>query len=332
MEKTPTITLEVTYKNIPLATKIKKWSYTDNLSGSADDVDITLEDTQHLWMGSWTPRKGSTIKASIVNRDNRKMVYSKGLFEIDELEVEGPPSEATIRGISVPDSSPMREEGRQRAWEKVTLKKVAGDIAHRNRLKLVYDVDEPIKYDRVEQAGKSDVAFLMELCEDDGLAFKISNKQIIIFDESVYEVKPSKQTIKRSDSRILRYRGKTSNHGTYKSCKVTYRKKDMKKTYSDTFTDPHAPSGVKRVLIVQEDVKDEAAALRRAKARLRNANKDAITMYLIMRGYVNYYAGMTVDLSEFGTFNGKYIITSITSSGGKSTTTSLELRKCLRGY
>jgi hypothetical protein len=106
----------------------------------------------------------------------------------------------------------------------------------------------------------------------------------------------------------------------------------MKKTYHVTFTDPHAPSSIKKVLSVQEDVKDEKSALRRAKARLREANKDAQIMELTLYGYQNYYAGMTMTLSEFGYFNGKYIVTTQNASFDDATMTTVTLRKGLRGY
>jgi phage protein D len=324
--------LDLSYKGTSLDAKVEGWSYTDNLSGEADDFELTVEDTKHLWMGKWMPKKGSTVKASIIQTTTKKKTFVKGLFEIDQIEISGPPSVAAIKGISVPNTSSIRAEGHHQAWEKTTLRKIASDIASRNRMKLVYDVQDTIKYDRTEQSGESDLAVLMTLCDNEGLALKVSSKQLVIFSERSYEERASKATIKRSNPIVLTYKGTSSFTGLYRSCKVSFQKKDMKKTYHVTFTDPHAPSGVKRVLTVQEDVKDETSALRRAKARLRDANKDGQTMELTLYGYQNYYAGMTVTLSEFGHFNGKYIVTTQSASSGEETTTTLSLRKCLRGY
>lgn len=41
-----------------LAPYLKSISYTDHLSGEADDLTLTLEDRAGLWQGAWMPEKG----------------------------------------------------------------------------------------------------------------------------------------------------------------------------------------------------------------------------------------------------------------------------------
>ena len=48
-----------------LAGFLKGLSYTDNMSGEADTLDLTLEDRQGLWQSDWLPEKGATLEASL---------------------------------------------------------------------------------------------------------------------------------------------------------------------------------------------------------------------------------------------------------------------------
>lgn len=63
-------TAVVLYNNTDITADLNKYlksiSYTDNLSGEADDLQITLEDRAGLWEAAWMPDKGATLDVSIV--------------------------------------------------------------------------------------------------------------------------------------------------------------------------------------------------------------------------------------------------------------------------
>lgn len=40
--------------------------YTDVLTGQADDLQLTLEDRDGLWLEAWFPDKGAALTASIL--------------------------------------------------------------------------------------------------------------------------------------------------------------------------------------------------------------------------------------------------------------------------
>ncbi len=326
--------VDILYNRISISPHIKTGTYTDNLSGQADEISLVIEDREQYWTGKWAPRKGSTLSAALILAnwgENKSTKRSLGTFEIDEIEVVSMPSEATIKAISIPSSSSIRGEGKNTAWEKATLKKVGQDIAKRNKLKLHFELSENPHYDRVEQAGESDVKFLMRLCEEAGAALKVSNSHIVILDEADYEANEAKVTILKSDKRIQHYSGRSTLNGIYRACKVIYEDPKTKKTISYTFVPPKAPK-VGRTLIVNEEVKSHDQAKKLAKNRLRNENKNAETMTLTFTGADFFYAGMTLKLSGFGMFNGKYIITQAHVSWGGRTESILSLRKCLEGY
>ena len=55
----------IKYNNKDISVDISKYlksiSYTDNLSGEADDLQITLEDRDGLWQSTWMPEKGALL-------------------------------------------------------------------------------------------------------------------------------------------------------------------------------------------------------------------------------------------------------------------------------
>lgn len=146
---------------------LKNVSYTDNMSGEADDLQLTLEDKAGLWQSAWMPEKGATLDVSVklINWQSiGEQVVRFGLFEIDEITSSGMPSEVQIKAVSVPDNNNLRGAERTRSWEKAELKRIANDIATEAGLTLYYDVKEynPV-IDRAEQTEQSDLSFLYKL-------------------------------------------------------------------------------------------------------------------------------------------------------------------------
>lgn len=331
--------LQLTYNNVDISTDLQShllsWTYTDNLSGQADDLQVTLEDREQLWTGDWVPEKGATLKAKII-RENKKYEgtteeVDPGLFEIDEIECNGPPSTVTIKAISVPESSSLRGEEKNRAWEKSKLSVIADDIAAGAKLKLFYETQDNPEYDRIEQTSESDLVFLSRLCNDAGLALKVSDAQIVIFDEQKYEQQQPITRVKKGEGYIKDYRGRTLLNGVYKSCRVEYHDANKKKKIKYEFT-PTNPPKTGRVLVVNERVSSLKEAERLAKKRLRQANKEGTTFSLTLLGDIRFVAGVTINLVGWGVFDGIHIITQATHSQQGSYETKLELRKCLEGY
>lgn len=331
--------LQLTYENVDISADLRphliSWTYTDNLSGQADDLQITLEDRGQLWTGDWMPDKGAVVKAKIVRKnweeDGKTDELPLGQFEIDEIEVGSPSSTVTIKSVSIPESSSLRGEAKNRAWEKTRLSVVAADVAAGAGVKLFYDTDDDPEYDRIEQTEESDLVFLQRLCNDAGLALKVSDAQVVIFDEAKYERQEPVDTIIRNQARIISFRARTTLTGLYSSSWVDYHNTEQKDSIKYEFTPPNPPR-TGRVLVINERVTSIAEAERLAKKRLREANKDGTTFSLSLAGDIRYLAGLTVNLSGWGAFDGKYIITQAGHSQQSGYTTNLELRKCLEGY
>lgn len=322
---------------------LKSVSYTDNMSGEADDLQLTLEDRQGLWQASWMPEKGATLDVSVKVIDaGTEQVVRFGLFEIDEITSSGMPSEVCIKAVSVPDNNNLRGVERTRSWEKAELKSIANDIADGAGLELLYDAkDYNPTIDRAEQSEQSDLSFLYKLCADHGLALKICNNQLVIFDEADYEaadavaqlLKPGNiaadgaKTIKH----LKRYSLSSKVRDVYKACHVKYQEGKDKQKIEATFTAPDKTDG--KTLEVNEQVSSIADAERLAKKRLREKNSAEISGSFDIIGCPELAAAAVIQLSGFGVFDGKYILTQVRHEiGSGGYTTGVDMRRCLNGY
>lgn len=333
-------------KNISdsLAPYLKNLTVTDNIGGCADDLQITLEDRASLWQGLWLPEIGATLDVSLVCENWPELsgtVYRLGLFEIDEVTSSAPPSEVQIKAVSVPDDNHLRGVERTRSWEKAELKRIANDIATGATLTLRYETNYNPIIDRAEQSAESDLMFLCKLLQDYGLALKIFDKKLVIFDEADYE--KAKPTIKihfpRTNSSqstafditaITGYSLKRKLRDVYKACHVKYQNGKKKIKFEAAFTDPHKASG--KTLEINEQVKNQAEADRLAKKRLRAKNCQETTGSFSLLGNPLLLASNTIALNGFGSYDGSYIITRATHTIGDGFTTDIEIRRCLDGY
>ena len=130
-----------------------------------------------------------------------------GSFEIDAVDFDGPPDKVAIKALSTPISTGMRREEKTRAWEETTLQRIAQDIADAAGLEMMYEVETDIQLDRVDQIKKSDMSFLLGLCEQYGVSLKVTSDKIVLFEEAVYEAKPVVDTFDKKEigGRLIHY-------------------------------------------------------------------------------------------------------------------------------
>jgi phage protein D len=322
-------------------------SYTDNLSESADDITLTLEDRAQLWAEEWFPESGSMLDITIhrynwKNLGEGEIELPLGKFEIDEIEVQGFPSTVQIKAVSVLGNSTLRGVRKNRTWENISVWKCADDICKENNLELFWDCEENPNLDHVEQADESDLAFLQKICKDNGRSLKVTTEKVIIFDDDKYEkndpvifcLKPGAQVENEKGlanlDLLTGYTLKAKNRDIYWKCHVKYQKGKDKKVIEGEFAAPDKTEG--RILYVGDQVADQAEAERLAKKKLREANKDEFTGNLASLGDFNLVAGLVIQMAGFGKFDGNYIILKASHEIGSSYTTSIEIRKCLNGY
>ena len=330
---------EILHDNVNVTREIEDFltsiSFVDNISAEPDTVSLTLSDREKRWRGAWRPKKGSVIKCALVVStgwdDAKPTSRFIGTFEIDKFGISGPPKIATIEGLSIPQSSTLNRSQKTKAWEKTNFRKVAGDVAKLNGMTLYFSALDNPYYDRVDQEGETDLAFLMRLCSDAGLTLKVANKRLIVMDEAKLEEAPEKLTIKDTDKAIKDYNGDDALTSMYRSCSVKWTDPKTKKVKRFTFT-PKRPPATNRVLYINEEINSESAAKKLAMAKLREANKTGMTFSVKFAGFLVAFAGETARLQGFDSFDGKYIITSVSATVSKGSETTLSLRRVLEGY
>lgn len=276
------------------------------------------------------------ISATIVQKnwhDNGKdVVLSCGTFELDSVDASGPPTKITLKGTSIPYTSTMRTERKNRAWENCNLKAIAEQIGQEAGLQVMYLAENNPVYKRKEQVQKSDITFLQKLCKAAGLALKVTIMTVVIYDAAEYDGKPPIKTIIYGSGDYLSYKLGTSLHDTaYTSCHVSYTDPDSKETIESTYT-PDSKDGTGQVLEVNEKVNSTGEAYELAKKRLREKNTQQFTASFSMLGDVQLVAGATVRLRGFQSFDKKYKITKATHKLTGGYTTDIELKQVLEGY
>ena len=221
-------------------------------------------------------------------------------------------------------SKPMRQEKHTKAWENVRLSTIAGDFAGKSGLSLFFDSPNDPQFERRDQVEVSDLEFLSELCRDYGIAVKVTDTQLVCYDEETYEGKSEVAEISADDKKLIRWSFSSKTAGTYKAAKVQYHDHVKDETY-EAEEDDEDNEGSGRVLVINQKADNEADAKKIAEKKLQSANKKEITGSLTLMGDLRFVGGSNVTVSGFGAFDGKYTIEKAAHSVGDSYTTQISL-------
>lgn len=332
------VTLLIYYEKANITKEVNEYligfSYTDESSEVADSISIVLEDKEGLWHGSWLPMKGDIIRASFGVENwmgkKSKEFLPCGQFTVDEFSMTGPPDTVEIKGQSVPVKSNIKTP-KTKPWKKIKLSQIAADIAMQAGIKLLFECQEDTLYEHIEQIKESNLAFLSKLCKRGGISLKVTDSQIVLFDEATYESKSSELIIIRGESNVLDYGfDGTTNDTAYGSCRIRYKSPKTNKLIEYHYTPKDSNKGP--ILEISEAVSNKEEARKVAMKRLRSKNKLENTAKFTLLGDIRFIAGVTVTVKGWKVFDGKYIIKSATHNLVGGYTVGLELTKCLEGY
>ena len=307
-------------------TFLESFSYEESASNEADTASVKLNDKEELWIGDWFPKKGTTAKIAIVttNWNNEgKETVNLGRFEVDEVKNSFPPALAEIKFNSIPNNSKLRNVDSSKSWEKVKLSQIASDIAISADMELFYDTTEDPIIERAEQSDQSSLKFLSKLCTNAGLALKVTDNKIAIFDFEKYEAQAAVATYTKGISRIISFEATSKLNETYKSCQVTYKHGKKKEKIEGSYTASDKEDGPTLKINQKVETKEEADKLAKKKLREKNKEEDKINMKVV--GNLVLSAGLTIEVKGFHVHDGKYLIEKISHSIGSGFTTSLEL-------
>lgn len=317
-----------------LSPYLKSISYTDNSGGEADTAEIEVEDSTHRFIGDWLPKRGLTVSITLYREnwqgDGQIETFDLGSFELDEITVSYPPSTARFKLNSIPQNSGLRQKDESKSWENVRLSQIATDVALKSGVILFYETVEDPMIQRAEQSEVSALAFLEKLCSDNGLALKVSNGTLIIFDETKLELQSPVATLDYDLSTITRFQATATLNEIYKKCEVVYKHGQKDEKISGSYEDASKDGG--KTLRINQRVETQADAEKLAKKKLRDKNKKETQIRLTTVGRFELVAGNVVELINHGKFSGRYLIEKSTHRVGNGYTVDLELRKCLSEY
>lgn len=303
---------------------LSAFTYTDVASGASDSISVDLSDKDRRWIGSWFPQKGDKLKPTIIrydwDKENTARKMSCGTFVVDNFSFRGGPIQCTIEAAAIPSTSGFKVTERTNTYEKTTLKNIGLTIAKRNGLSLYYE-PKTVSIESVTQDKKSDCSFFNELCIKYGLALKIYNDKLVVFDEATYEAKPVVATLTETDFEP-NWQWNTSLAGTYTGVRYQYTHAEKNKTFTVNV------GGGSRILICDDEANNQTEATLIALAKANNANKSTTTMRITLRTPAwNILATNCVQIKGLGKLDGKYYVETATHSVGSGTKTTLSLRK-----
>jgi len=121
------------------------------------------------------PRRGAALSFRFGQRQANMFESGQG-FEIDEIEVDGPPDVVRLRALGNIPSSRIHDQVSY-AWEGVTLEQIARSIAAKHGLAVSTDTGG-IALRRMTQHDESDLAFLKRLARDYGLVCSLKGDKL----------------------------------------------------------------------------------------------------------------------------------------------------------
>lgn len=285
-------------------------TYEDKEKKASDTIELRLDDTDAVWRDAWYPSKGDKIKLSIGKGD---LLVECGTFEVDEIELEGPPDTVVLRAIAAGFSKTTRTK-KSTAHEKQTLKQIAQKVASSNGLTLQGEI-ENIKIERVTQNDETDLTFLRRVADEYGYVFSIRDTKLVF--SSIYKLEDGKavRTLDRTD--LTRYQLRDKSSKTYKKAKVQYHNPATNEvvTYeTDKATNKDGVSynqiKASDTLVIKTKAENRQQAEAKAKAALYKTNSKQQEGTLSVEGDPLLLAGNNFELTGMGAMSGKFHIES----------------------
>lgn len=334
----PSLTFNGKNVTTKLADYLESLSYTDVASGTSDSLSLDLHNIGQIWLTQWYPTKGSVIKGSISftdwNKDGENLSLSCGTFILDEVKFTGGPLSLSLGALAIPASESFKSRERTKTWKKVTIRQIAAEIAKRYKLKLSYS-GPTISISSMEQSKKADCPFLYEVCDKYGLAMKVYNSKIVIYDHKAAEAKKAVAKISYDSFIDDQWEYRDALEGTYTGARISYKnpKKDSKNKKEK---DISIYLGLKaenakgsRVLKINETCDNQADAYYKAAAKVNEANRQATVLSGTMWANPKICAGVCVTVTGMGKADGKYYVDEVTTEiGASGTTQKVEMHRC----
>jgi len=269
----------------------------------ADEVQLTLEDRDGRWQGPWSPVYGDVVTLQIGYAG--EPLLPCGSFQVDEIELQGPPDAVHLRCIAAGITPALRTPTSAR-FEEQTLAQIAATVAARHNYTLVNaPTASALTLGRVTQNRETDLQFLHRIANAYNYDLSIRGTQLIFYARGALETAPALLTLQRTDLTRFEFKGKTSQ--IYQAARVSYQNPMTKTLITQTATDPDAPTGDTLNLAQRTESPSDAQA--KAAAALHRHNMLQATMRVTLPGTTTVVAGNNLAIQGFGQNDGTYLVT-----------------------
>ncbi len=279
--------------------------YVDRLDGASGELEVDLEDSAQLWQGPWYPALGDVVGLQIGY--SGEALLDCGEFQIDELELDGPPDVMRLRCLAAYITPAMRTANTV-AYENVGILEIAAQIAAKYGLVMVTassESESDVEFARVTQRRQMDLEFLKRLAREHNFDFTIRAGQLIFYARPSLESVPAVLTIVRSDTIRFSFRNRTRR--IYDGAEFSYFDPDTKQLITQSAA-ADSPSPTGDTLKIVARCENAQQALVKAQAALHLHNMVFVDASLEAPGTTVLVAGNNVQLSGWGALDGTYLI------------------------
>jgi phage protein D len=300
--------------------------YVDRLDGASGELELEIEDSTKLLQGPWYPAIGDIVSMQIGY--SGESLLDCGEFQIDELELDGPPDVMRLRCLAAYITTAMRTANTV-AYENVGIVEIAGQIAAKYGLTMVTassESESDVLFARVTQRRQMDLEFLKRLAREHNFDFTVRAGQLIFYERPALESIPAVTMITRSD--IVRFAFRNRARRIYDAAEFSYFDPDTKELITQSVSaDQPAPTGDTLKIVARCENAHQAQV--KAEAALHLHNMVFVDASIEGPGNTVLVAGNNVQLSGWGALDGKYLIETAQHHLGRATgyTTSIAARR-----
>lgn len=279
--------MELTIKGENISEPISKCIYTENATGRADALDITVDDSSRN-IESLRLKKGDVISVSDETQKSGKMYVSHVFYTGNTV---------MIRALST-DAKRFTEKTQYK--KAISFEEIAKEVANETGygLNMVHTLN--LHYQEVQRQNETPVAYLARRLALEGFQMRIYDNTIIIFDERIQEQKDAVDDL--SEDKLQQLAMSTSDAGLIASI----RNRCKAEGYTiDTYTQSGLPGKALDKNILCSSI---AESERFCKALMREANKYEYLTSGRLEG-LNKSTGQTIEFeTNKAGFSGKKYI------------------------
>ncbi|HUA36669.1 MAG TPA: contractile injection system protein, VgrG/Pvc8 family [Candidatus Binataceae bacterium] len=299
----------LTYQGIDITTEVgpmvRTIYYYDRLGSASGELEIEFEDRDKLWQGPWYPALGDEVNVSIGYQGEE--LQPCGTFQVDELELDGPPDVMKIRCLAAFITPAMRTLN-SAGYEGQTILGIAETIANKYSLQLITAPKTPdVAYERVTQKRETDLEFLRRLADEHGYDFTVRGSLMVFYALEALESAAPVITIERSNT--LRFGFRNRSRGIYAGAQVAYQDPVGKRLIAATQSSAETTPTANTLKLVTRCENGSQAAVKAA-AGLHFHDMRFIETAIDGPGSAALAAGITVAISGWGVLDGTYLVES----------------------